>query len=544
VTLNLTDGSLPLRLLETSGDWGYPGAGNSWPDWNSVPDAHKAERSLLPELEDGQLDLVFVDDVKLDYSELTIEYGTKTATPAGQRVTAAPASGVYVNFDDVTAAGTTTAAPGSGSAIVPLDYELLPNTNLDVETTATYQGANTVLLRYDETQVADEARVRLLHAENGEYVDRTLYVDQKNNWVAGRVDSLSEFAVAEYTGALLTDFAIYAEEDLRFGSDVDQLLTGDVGSNGDVIFNDTVAPQTLAGSIQALGDVRVGRGTTVSDDVVSGESVTVLGQVNGTVEEYAALNPLDITLPSYDFVSGSDVSFTSDDELDPGTYRDVTVANGAVVQLRSGVYYVQSLTVEDYAGLTFDATEGPVIVRVGIPDGASQPNTPPLTVGAYATMDLVTYNADAVRFQIMRDGQIEVGEGAQLLGELTAPQNQVVFGKSCELQGAVYAQSISFDMLDDWQAYVYYEVGDRVYYEGTLYECRIAHTALPSWTPDDTPSLWRIPTPDGTTEWAPNTAYEVGSVVTYNGVTYEALQSHTSILGWEPPNTPSLWGVK
>ncbi len=542
VTVDLAE--VPVRLLETNGDWALPGPGNSWPERDTVPDAHKALYNLLPELEDGQLDLVFVDDVELDYSELKITYGTKTATPAGQRVTAAPVAGVYVTFDEVTAAGTTTAAPGSGSAIVPPDYELLPNTSLDLETTATYQNANTVLLRYDESQVADEARVRLLHAEDGEFVDRTLYVDQKNNWVAGRVDSFSEFAVAEFTGALLTDFTIYATEGVQFGPGADQLLSGDVGSNGSVVFNDTSTAQTLVGSIQALGDVRVGRGTTVNGDVVSGGDVTVLGQVAGTVEEHAVLSPLNIVLPVYDFVAGSDVSFSSDDKLQPGTYRHVTVADGAVVQLESGVYYVQSFTVEAYAGLTFNAAEGPVIVRVGTPDGVPEPVSLPLTMGAYATMDLVTGATTDVRFQIMRPGQLEVGEGAQVLGVLTAPQNRAVFGESSELHGAVYAQSVRVEMLDDWQAYVYYEVGDRVYYEGTLYECRIAHTALPGWTPDNTPSLWRIPTPDGTTEWAPNTAYAVGSVVTYNGVTYEALQSHTSILGWEPPNTPSLWRVK
>jgi hypothetical protein len=41
--------------------------------------------------------------------------------------------------------------------------------------------------------------------------------------------------------------------------------------------------------------------------------------------------------------------------------------------------------------------------------------------------------------------------------------------------------------------------------------------------------------------WAPNTAYSVGQIVTYGGVTYKCLQAHTSIVTWEPPNTPALW---
>jgi hypothetical protein len=41
--------------------------------------------------------------------------------------------------------------------------------------------------------------------------------------------------------------------------------------------------------------------------------------------------------------------------------------------------------------------------------------------------------------------------------------------------------------------------------------------------------------------WAPNTAYAVGARVTYGGVGYQCLQAHTSIVSWEPPNTPALW---
>jgi chitin-binding protein len=29
--------------------------------------------------------------------------------------------------------------------------------------------------------------------------------------------------------------------------------------------------------------------------------------------------------------------------------------------------------------------------------------------------------------------------------------------------------------------------------------------------------------------------------VTYNGVSYQCLQAHTALVGWEPPTTPALW---
>ncbi|MEV4177773.1 glycosyl hydrolase family 18 protein [Nonomuraea sp. NPDC049709] len=42
-------------------------------------------------------------------------------------------------------------------------------------------------------------------------------------------------------------------------------------------------------------------------------------------------------------------------------------------------------------------------------------------------------------------------------------------------------------------------------------------------------------------DWAPWTAYTAGTRVTYNGVEYECVQSHTSQPGWEPSNVPALW---
>ncbi|MEW9548179.1 glycosyl hydrolase family 18 protein [Nonomuraea sp. NPDC050783] len=44
-------------------------------------------------------------------------------------------------------------------------------------------------------------------------------------------------------------------------------------------------------------------------------------------------------------------------------------------------------------------------------------------------------------------------------------------------------------------------------------------------------------------DWAPWTAYSAGTRVTYNGVEYECVQSHTSQPGWEPSNVPALWKV-
>lgn len=41
--------------------------------------------------------------------------------------------------------------------------------------------------------------------------------------------------------------------------------------------------------------------------------------------------------------------------------------------------------------------------------------------------------------------------------------------------------------------------------------------------------------------WQPNTNYTAGTLVTFNGQEFKCIQSHTSQVGWEPPNVPALW---
>ncbi|SDW65547.1 lytic polysaccharide monooxygenase [Paenibacillus sp. PDC88] len=41
--------------------------------------------------------------------------------------------------------------------------------------------------------------------------------------------------------------------------------------------------------------------------------------------------------------------------------------------------------------------------------------------------------------------------------------------------------------------------------------------------------------------WTPGTAYKVNDLVTYNGVVYKCRQAHTALAGWEPATTLALW---
>lgn len=44
-------------------------------------------------------------------------------------------------------------------------------------------------------------------------------------------------------------------------------------------------------------------------------------------------------------------------------------------------------------------------------------------------------------------------------------------------------------------------------------------------------------------EWAPYVTYATNDTATYGGKTYQAIQGHTSLPGWEPSNVPALWRI-
>ncbi|MGH3735539.1 MAG: family 20 glycosylhydrolase [Micromonosporaceae bacterium] len=123
-----------------------------------------------------------------------------------------------------------------------------------------------------------------------------------------------------------------------------------------------------------------------------------------------------------------------------------------------------------------------------------------------------------------------------------------------------------------WQSSQVYVGGDMVSWQGRKYTAKWwtqgeqpdTHTGdgqpwrddgacagAPSPTTSPTPSPTVSPTvsptaspttPPGTyPAWQPNTAYQVGDQVSYNGRNYQCRQAHTSLVGWEPPNTPALW---
>lgn len=97
----------------------------------------------------------------------------------------------------------------------------------------------------------------------------------------------------------------------------------------------------------------------------------------------------------------------------------------------------------------------------------------------------------------------------------------------------------------EWKPGMTLAVGDTVMHGGSMFVVIQAHTTQAGWEPGTaTQSLFRRVQQEGSTEWQPDTDYATGAECTYEGSAYTCLQGHTSQVGWEPPNTPSLWKLK
>ena len=94
-----------------------------------------------------------------------------------------------------------------------------------------------------------------------------------------------------------------------------------------------------------------------------------------------------------------------------------------------------------------------------------------------------------------------------------------------------------------WRSDGEYQKDDRVRYNNVLYKCLTAHTAQPSWTPTDAPSLWAKVLVSDTGAPLPweqpesTNPYMKGDKVTHNGQTWVSTIDNNvwepGVYGWE-----------
>lgn len=94
-----------------------------------------------------------------------------------------------------------------------------------------------------------------------------------------------------------------------------------------------------------------------------------------------------------------------------------------------------------------------------------------------------------------------------------------------------------------------YAKGDIVTYGGRTWRsergANVWSPGLHGWVIVETSSTPEEPLPDSGTApvWEAGLDVEVGDQFMYDGKTYTVVQAHTTQVGWEPSNAPSLWTV-
>jgi len=130
-------------------------------------------------------------------------YECQQNTPPGSNIIVEPqdpATGttpVTMTFTTVQQVGDTTLTVSSDGPEVPEGFSLGdPATYYDIATTASYEGLIAVCINYGGVSVPEpEESLRLLHYEDGQWVDCTVSLDTQSDIICGAVTSLSPFAV-------------------------------------------------------------------------------------------------------------------------------------------------------------------------------------------------------------------------------------------------------------------------------------------------------------------------------------------------------------
>lgn len=102
------------------------------------------------------------------------------------------------------------------------------------------------------------------------------------------------------------------------------------------------------------------------------------------------------------------------------------------------------------------------------------------------------------------------------------------------------------NMFISWSENVKYSINTLLQYNGSLYRVLQEHTSQSDWTPDKTPSLYKVLGigENGILEWSQPIssvdAYNIGDEVMYNGVHYRSLIDNNV---WSPEAYPQGWEV-
>jgi parallel beta-helix repeat protein len=214
---------------------------------------------------------------------------------------------------------------------------------------------------------------------------------------------------------------------------------GIMHSNNEMIFNDGYG-SIHTGNLTAGGKMTIKNGNTINGDLKAGSELKIESNatINGTAAGYASVS--QVRLPSLSFSAGGanvTVNTYGRRNLEPGSYGEIKVGNGAVLLLRhngaNGKYFFKKLELKEKAVLAIDVANGPVTIHV-VDKLSFDKNT------AVKIAPSGDNGSAQVAFYCLRDVAVE--EGAKILGSVVAPKNKVELKKRVLFKGSITAREI------------------------------------------------------------------------------------------------------
>jgi hypothetical protein len=200
-------------------------------------------------------------------------------------------------------------------------------------------------------------------------------------------------------------------------ADAPSVFTGDLIARKDI----TIHPgNTLTGTATAQGLVQVLPGATVTGEILANATVPRRPLPQPT---FTANGP-DQIIPCRGVLA-----------LAPGTYGQVILDRDSTLQLRSGAYFLRSLTLGKAARLVVDVSDGPVSLHV----------VESLVIGKQAQVRLTPDAADSALFTMttLQTARLVIEDQAQVVGTLLVPYAAVRLDPESQFTGALIADKVT-----------------------------------------------------------------------------------------------------
>lgn len=213
---------------------------------------------------------------------------------------------------------------------------------------------------------------------------------------------------------------------------------GSLHSNQDITFKPGKS-NTYTGNVTAVEQITIQAKNTIVGDVAAGGTVSNSGTVTGSIVEGAVVTAE--SLPTLSFSAGGDnvtVQKNAVLSLAPGSYNNVSVLKGGTLQLSSGEYFMNGLTLADQSIL--EANIGGAEIAINV--------VAQLSFGKKSQVSILPGGESATEqlaFTKLGSGEVKVLSNAKVLGWIIAPGATVSLASNSTFKGMIIANIININ---------------------------------------------------------------------------------------------------